>query len=152
PQGECRVRGRRRRGTALDASPPGERGRGRRALAEAAGDVAGVGRLHGADRPQIPGDDPGAARVVTGGTATELRTSPVHVPGSAARWTTSNVDEGLPGTLTPITWSFYFPPVELAARLGWYRLGAMSGRERPIPDDVDGRFFTAVLGHPATNL
>src|SRR5262245_43797555 len=78
--------------------------------------------------------------------------SPVDVPGRTARWTTSNVDEGLPGTVTPLTWSFYFPAVERATRAAWLGLGALPRREAPVPDEVDGRFFTAVLGHAATNL
>jgi pyruvate,water dikinase len=77
---------------------------------------------------------------------------PVHRPGAARRYTTANVDEALPGVLTPLTWSYYYPNVELTARSAWHDLGAMTARERPIPDDVDGRFFTAVLGHAAINL
>src|SRR5262245_13878760 len=78
--------------------------------------------------------------------------SPVDVPGRTARWTTSNVDEGLPGTVTPLTWSFYFPAVERATRAAWLGLGALPRREAPVPNEVDERFFTAVLGHAATNL
>ena len=78
--------------------------------------------------------------------------SPVHLPGVSARWTTSNVDEGLPGIVTPLTWDFYFPAAELASRGAWCNLGAMPERLRPVPDEVDARFFNAVMGRAAANL
>jgi pyruvate,water dikinase len=81
-----------------------------------------------------------------------MRDSVVHRPGTRARWTTANVDEGLPGTLTALTWSFYFPAVEQATRDGWFDLGATTAAERPVPDDIDERFFTAVYGQAAANV
>jgi phosphohistidine swiveling domain-containing protein len=78
--------------------------------------------------------------------------SVVDLPGTGARWTTANVDEGLPGTLTPLTWSFYARPVEQATRTAWIRLGAMAASEAPIPADIDQRFYTPVLGHAAANV
>ncbi|MEA2169445.1 MAG: rifampicin phosphotransferase, partial [Solirubrobacteraceae bacterium] len=79
-------------------------------------------------------------------------TSPVHQPGRAARWTTANIDEGLPGVVTPLTWSFYFPAVEEATRAAWFGLGAMTRAERPVPAAIDERFFTVVFGRGAANV
>lgn len=82
----------------------------------------------------------------------ELAASPVHCPGSRLRWTTANVDEGLPGTVTPLTWSMYFPPTEATMRGCWVDLGVLPESQRPIPDDVDARFLSVAYGHAIANL
>lgn len=82
----------------------------------------------------------------------DLASSPVHVPGHTLRWTTANVDEGLPGTVTPLTWSFYFPPTESTMRDCWVDLGVMPERERPVPADVDQRFISVAYGHAIANV
>ena len=81
-----------------------------------------------------------------------LATSPVHVPGRQARWTTANVDEGLPGTVTPLTWSLYFPATETTMRDCWVDLGVMPEAQRPVPDDVDARFISVAYGHAIANV
>jgi len=81
-----------------------------------------------------------------------LDTSPVHVPGHHARWTTANVDEGLPGTVTPLTWSLYSPATETTMRDCWVDFGVMPEAERPIPDDVDARFISVAYGHAIANV
>ena len=96
-------------------------------------------------------------RPVTDGQATdltpeELAANPVHCPGAELRWTTANVDEGLPGTVTPLTWSMYFPPTESTMRGCWVDLGALPKSQRPIPDDVDARFLSVAYGHAIANL
>jgi len=68
------------------------------------------------------------------------------------RWTTANVDEGLPGTVTPLTWSMYFPPTEATMRGCWVDLGVLPKAQRPIPDDVDARFLSVAYGHAIANL
>jgi pyruvate,water dikinase len=83
---------------------------------------------------------------------TVFAASPVHVPGREKRWTTANVDEGLPGIVTPITWSMYFPPTESTMRDCWVDMGVMPRRLRPIPDDVDGRFLSVAYGHAIANV
>ncbi|MCW3040041.1 MAG: PEP-utilizing protein, partial [Solirubrobacterales bacterium] len=95
------------------------------------------------------------ARPITGvtfTTAPDLAASPVHVPGHTARWTTANVDEGLPGTITPLTWSLYFPPTESTMRDCWVDLGVLREEDRPVPDDVDGRFISVAYGHAIANV
>lgn len=81
-----------------------------------------------------------------------LAGSPVHAPGHTLRWTTANVDEGLPGTVTPLTWSLYFPPTEATMRDCWVDLGVLPERERPVPDDVDKRFISVAYGHAIANV
>lgn len=81
-----------------------------------------------------------------------LAASPVHAPGHTLRWTTANVDEGLPGTVTPLTWSLYFPPTESTMRDCWVDLGVMPERDRPVPDDVDQRFISVAYGHAIANV
>ncbi len=85
-------------------------------------------------------------------TPEELAASPVHHPGAKLRWTTANVDEGLPGTVTPLTWSMYFPPTESTMRGCWVDLGVLPNSQRPIPDDVDGRFLSVAYGRAIANL
>lgn len=85
-------------------------------------------------------------------TVEELAASPVHHPGARLRWTTANVDEGLPGTITPLTWSMYFPPTESTMRGCWVDLGVMPESQRAIPDDVDGRFLSVAYGHAIGNV
>lgn len=82
----------------------------------------------------------------------ELAESPVHHPGAKRRWTTANVDEGLPGTITPLTWSMYFPPTESTMRGCWVDLGVLPESQRPIPDDVDDRFLSVAYGHAIANV
>jgi phosphohistidine swiveling domain-containing protein len=89
---------------------------------------------------------------VTDLTQAELAASPVHCPGRKLRWTTANVDEGLPGTVTPLTWSMYFPPTEATMRGCWVDLGVLPKSERPIPDDVDARFLSVAYGHAIGNV
>ena len=84
--------------------------------------------------------------------AEALAASPVHGPGHRLRWTTANVDEALPGILTPMTWSMYYPPTESTMRDCWVDLGVVDESERPIPDDVDGRFFATAFGHSIVNV
>ncbi|WP_326498491.1 PEP-utilizing enzyme [Mycobacterium sp. Aquia_216] len=85
-------------------------------------------------------------------TPEDLASSPVHCPGERLRWTTANVDEGLPGTVTPLTWSMYFPPTEATMRGCWVNLGVLPRSQRPIPDDVDARFLSVAYGHAIANL
>ncbi|MCV7412408.1 PEP-utilizing protein [Mycobacterium florentinum] len=85
-------------------------------------------------------------------TPEDLAASPVHCPGSKLRWTTANVDEGLPGTVTPLTWSMYFPPTESTMRGCWVDLGVLPNSQRPIPDDVDARFLSVAYGRAIANL
>lgn len=81
-----------------------------------------------------------------------LTASPVHLPGREKRWTTANVDEGLPGTVTPLTWSMYFPPTESTMRDCWVDMGVMPRSQRTIPDNVDGRFLSVAYGHAIANV
>lgn len=81
-----------------------------------------------------------------------LTASPVHVPGREKRWTTANVDEGLPGIVTPITWSMYFPPTESTIRDCWVDIGVLPRGQRAVPDDVHDRFPSVAYGHAIANV
>jgi phosphohistidine swiveling domain-containing protein len=76
----------------------------------------------------------------------------VHNLGRSARWTTANVDEALPGVLTPLTATFYERPTEDSARAAWFSLGAMTRAERLVPPDIDGRFFSQMFGYSTANV
>src|SRR5271154_6666214 len=76
----------------------------------------------------------------------------VHNLGRSARWTTANVDEALPGVLTPLTATFYERPTEDSARAAWFSLGAMTRAERPVPPDIDRRFFSQMFGYSTANV
>lgn len=78
--------------------------------------------------------------------------SPVHWPGRTRRWTTANVDEGLPGTITPITWSMYFPPTESTMRDCWVDFGVLPTDQRAVPADIDRRFLSVAYGHAIANV
>lgn len=82
----------------------------------------------------------------------DLAASPVHVPGHSLRWTTANVDEGLPGIVTPLTWSLYFPPTEQTMRDCWVDLGVLPRSQRAVPEDVDQRFLSVAFGHAIANV
>lgn len=82
----------------------------------------------------------------------DLDGSPVHHPGRRVRWTTANVDENMPGTITPLTWSVYFPATESTMRDCWVDLGVFRERDRAVPDDVDARFISVAYGHAVANV
>ena len=81
-----------------------------------------------------------------------LSASTVHLPGHTLRWTTANVDEGLPGVLSPLTWSMYFPPTESTMRQCWVDMGVMPADQGAIPTDVDQRFFSTAYGRAIANV
>ncbi|WP_288337369.1 PEP-utilizing enzyme [uncultured Gordonia sp.] len=102
-----------------------------------------MSRLHATDTTTPPTNDH---------ISDDFSDSPVHVPGHSLRWTTANVDEGLPGIVTPLTWSLYFPPTEQTMRDCWVDLGVMPRSSRPIPEDVDRRFLSVAFGHAIANV
>ncbi|HEY1972364.1 MAG TPA: PEP-utilizing enzyme [Pseudonocardia sp.] len=78
-----------------------------------------------------------------------------RVSDPATFWTTVNATEALPGTTTPLTWSFYDDATELALRGTFAEIGALAqaqARRDRLPSAVDGRFVGIFLGHPAANM
>jgi phosphohistidine swiveling domain-containing protein len=70
-------------------------------------------------------------------------------------WTTVNATEAIPGTTTPLTWSFYSDATELALRGTFAEIGTLPRSEvaeARVPASPDGRFIGIFLGHPAANM
>src|SRR5437764_9438787 len=79
--------------------------------------------------------------------------NPVHQSTRAdTYWTTVNATEAIPGTATPLTWSFYDDATELALRGTFALMGVLRKAEIVLPEDRDARFIGIFYGHPAANL
>jgi phosphohistidine swiveling domain-containing protein len=77
----------------------------------------------------------------------------VHQRTSAdVYWTTVNATEAIPGTATPLTWSFYDDASELALRETFALMGVLRRRDVALPASTDERFIGIFHGHPAANL
>jgi phosphohistidine swiveling domain-containing protein len=82
----------------------------------------------------------------------DIGVDPVNSEGGRSRWTTVNAGEALPGVVTPLTWTVYFPAVEYGVRKSWAGLGALpaSGIHAPLtPDECFNQMFA---GRMAINL
>ncbi|MHB8690517.1 MAG: PEP-utilizing enzyme [Solirubrobacteraceae bacterium] len=78
---------------------------------------------------------------------------PLHQPaGGTVAWTRGNLGEALPGVCTPLSWSVFGPPCEQGIRLGFHRIGALTGREAQTPAEIGERFCTIVHGWGAGNI
>jgi phosphohistidine swiveling domain-containing protein len=81
------------------------------------------------------------------------RPDPVHQRSrSDVYWTTVNATEAIPGTTTPLTWSFYADATELALRETFALMGVLTSRDVALPSSLDERFIGVFHGHPAANL
>ncbi|HEX6390107.1 MAG TPA: PEP-utilizing enzyme [Solirubrobacteraceae bacterium] len=82
-----------------------------------------------------------------------MRPDPVHQEtGAGVYWTTVNATEAIPGTATPLTWSFYDDATELALREAFALMGVLRRRDVALPTDRDARFIGIFHAHPAANL
>lgn len=70
----------------------------------------------------------------------------------AAFWTTVNATEALPGTVTPLTWSFFDEPLEVGLRLGFHELGVLTRAETRMPASGGERFVDVFHGKVALNM
>lgn len=78
---------------------------------------------------------------------------PVHQrAGADTYWTTVNATEAIPGTTTPLTWSFYDDATELALRGTFALMGVLRADEVALPGSRDERFIGIFYAHPAANL
>ena len=84
--------------------------------------------------------------------STALRSSPVEDDAGAARWTTTNAAESLPGVIDPLTWTFYFPAVEHGTRAAWRDLGALTAPEVGLDLAPELCFYGIFAGRMAMNL
>jgi phosphohistidine swiveling domain-containing protein len=67
-------------------------------------------------------------------------------------WTTTNLNEAIPGVATPLTWTFWYLPTERNIRRVFHRFGVLGRRERAVPEAIDNRFVAVFCGRPAANL
>src|SRR3954447_25170659 len=82
-----------------------------------------------------------------------MRSNPVHQRShEGIYWTTVNATEAIPGTTTPLTWSFYDDATELALRETFALMGVLRRQDVRLPDSTDERFIGIFHGHPAANL
>jgi phosphohistidine swiveling domain-containing protein len=81
------------------------------------------------------------------------RADPVHQHSAPdVYWTTVNATEAIPGTTTPLTWSFYSDPTELALRETFATIGVLRAGDVALPENTDERFIGVFHAHPAANL
>ncbi|MHB8690567.1 MAG: PEP-utilizing enzyme [Solirubrobacteraceae bacterium] len=82
-----------------------------------------------------------------------MPSDPVHQHSAAdVYWTTVNATEAIPGTTTPLTWSFYSDPTELALRQTFATIGVLRAGDVALPENTDERFIGVFHAHPAANL
>jgi phosphohistidine swiveling domain-containing protein len=81
-----------------------------------------------------------------------LSDSPVHVHSLGARWSTVNAEEGFPGVLTPLTWSFYGYGCRTGMTQLWKDLGALPASTPVQTADVDSWFVGAFFGRATMNV
>ena len=67
-------------------------------------------------------------------------------------WTTVNAAEALPGTVTPLTWSWYRIVAEFSTRGAFHDLGVLASREVCFPPDPDDRIIGVFFGRNAINV
>jgi len=79
--------------------------------------------------------------------------NPLH-DGDAtkAAWTTRNAAEAMPGVATPLGWTVWYPPCELALRGAFCDLGALRRDEVVLPGPLDERFVGVFFGRFAGNI
>jgi pyruvate,water dikinase len=67
-------------------------------------------------------------------------------------WTTTNLNEAIPGIATPLTWTFWYLPTERNIRRVFHRFGVLARSERVVPEEIDERFLGIFHGRAAANL
>jgi pyruvate, water dikinase len=71
------------------------------------------------------------------------------VPNPNYSYTTTNLSEAMPGPASPLGWSIWAAPADIAGRAPWYALGAISKREMALPVDVSARTVNIFYGRAA---
>ena len=66
-------------------------------------------------------------------------------------WTTVNIVEAIPGLLTPLSWTFWYPAMERAVRRSHYDSGTLPRSLLAVPTDPSLRFQAAFYGQGALN-
>lgn len=79
--------------------------------------------------------------------------NPIHQKsGPATAWTTTNAAEALPGVMTPLAFTAWFPPLERGIRAAFHTLGVLRADEVDVPPSVDDRTSAIFFGRYAANL
>jgi len=76
-----------------------------------------------------------------------LDASPAHV-----FWTTTNIVEGFPGVVTPLTWTLWGPAMDVGSRRAYQHLGILSAAEAAPDVSVADRFSGVFFGRAALNV
>lgn len=71
---------------------------------------------------------------------------------AAARWTTVNAKEALPGVIRPLTFTYYWPATERAIARFWQDLGVLERKAPEESDDPSLRFSGLFRGRIAFNV
>ncbi|HEY2832608.1 MAG TPA: PEP-utilizing enzyme [Sporichthyaceae bacterium] len=69
-----------------------------------------------------------------------------------AAWTTRNAAEAMPGITTPLGWTVWYPPCELALRGAFCDLGGLRRDDVVLPAALDERFVGVFYGRFAGNI
>jgi pyruvate,water dikinase len=78
---------------------------------------------------------------------------PLHdTAGASTQWTIVNTAENFPDVATPLGWSFWERPLELALRGAFCDLGALKPAEVRFSDNVDERCSGVFFGRFTANL
>jgi hypothetical protein len=75
-----------------------------------------------------------------------------QVGATGTAWTTVNNAEALPGLLTPLTWSFWERPIEIALRGAFADMGVLRAREVVLLASIDERSSAVFYGRYAGNV
>lgn len=79
--------------------------------------------------------------------------NPTHETGGPhTTWSTVNTAENFPGVATPLGWTFWRDPLELALRGAFADIGVLRESDIRVADCVDDRFTTAIFGRFAGNV
>jgi pyruvate,water dikinase len=70
---------------------------------------------------------------------------------TSGTWSTSNVGEALPGVPTPLGWSVWATGQQSLLN-GFYAIGAITRRERPLSPRIDDQFLVPFYGRGAMNI
>lgn len=82
-----------------------------------------------------------------------MLSDPLHwQAGPDTTWTTVNTAEAMPGVQTPLGWTFWADPLELAMRECFYDIGVLRKREIGAAEQIDARFSGIMFGRFVANV
>ncbi len=75
-----------------------------------------------------------------------------HQSGPDTAWSRVNTAEALPGVLTPLGWTFWMEPLELAMRGAFADIGVLRPSEVRVAPSVDDRYSAIFFGRFSGNI